>query len=82
MVKLMFKILIGIAVVTIVGVIVGVSVYFGTRVESSPRLPPQGECGLQSIQPTNVENASSISWNRVINGDTSVNNSWPWMVSF
>ena len=78
MTKFLKQILIGVTLVAIVGV----SVYFGTRESNSNKLPSQGECGIQIVKPTNVENASSISWSRVINGDTAINNSWPWMVSY
>lgn len=51
---------------------------------ANPKLPPQGECGVPFFEPSGTENASHISSRivkRIVNGDSSVPNSWPWMVS-
>jgi hypothetical protein len=45
------------------------------------RLPPQGDCGIQTFKP-NIDSTllAKIS-PKIINGDPTVDNSWPWMVS-
>lgn len=41
-------------------------------------LPPQGECGVQAFKPS-VD--PSLQGAKIIDGDPTVENSWPWMVS-
>jgi len=72
----------------VVGGAVAIGVYFGIKNTSDKNtnntqlLPPQGECGIQTYKPSGTENASSINTSlRIINGDDSVKNSWPWMIS-
>jgi secreted trypsin-like serine protease len=42
-------------------------------------VPTQTECGMQQIAPS--INGSQLNNARIINGQTAVSNSWPWMVS-
>ena len=45
------------------------------------KLPSQGECGVATYKPSGTGNSSLIISSRIVNGDSSVANSWPWMVS-